>query len=251
MSIEKLNTSVLLSVIIPCYNDWEYIGQAVDSTLNQTYPYKEIIVIDDGSNSKTKDVLKRIEPKITKLITQQNKGQSTARNIGIKEAKGHYILVLDSDDYFEPTFCEKAITVFEANDGIKLVTCHANLLFTEKKDSYVFKPKGGTIADFLTSNNALGSAMFKKEDWSSIGGYDETMKKGFEDWEFYMRLLEHGGVARVIAEPLYNYRKRKNTTTSKANNIKYDLLKYIYFKHENLYKINFQLFSNFKNYNLT
>ena len=224
----------LISIIIPCYNDAEFIEQAVDSALSQTHSHKEIIVVDDGSNKETKQVLQNLEHKIDILITQDNSGQSNARNNGIEQAKGNYILVLDSDDYFENTFCSKALGLFNNNSDIKLVTCYANLVFEKTANNYVYKPKGGTIECFLTSNSALGSAMFKKEDWNSCGGYDETMREGLEDWEFYIRLLSQGGRAEVIKEPLYNYRKRENTTTSKANQAKYDLFKFIYTKHKDL-----------------
>jgi hypothetical protein len=88
----------------------------------------------------------------------------------------------------------------------------------------------------------LGSALFRKEDWLFCGGYDETMNQGLEDWEFYIRLLKEGGKAEVISEPLYTYRKRENTTTAKAESFKYELLNYIYLKHQDLYKDNFELF---------
>lgn len=224
----------LISIIIPCFNDAEFVEQSIDSALIQTYRNKEVIVVDDGSDAETKLVLKRMEPKIKKLITQENKGQSTARNIGIKEAKGDYILVLDSDDFFEPTFCEKAMKCFSNDKRVKLVTCYANLLF-ENRASYIYEPQGGSLTNFLTSNGALGSAIFKKEDWESCGGYDETMTKGIEDWEFYIRLLQNSGFAEVIKEPLYNYRKRIDTTTGKANSVKYILFKDIYIKHKDLY----------------
>ena len=78
MRENKVIIKPLISIVIPCYNDWQYVEQAVNSALNQTYPNKEVIVVDDGSNKKTKLVLKTIEPRITKLITQENQGQSTA-----------------------------------------------------------------------------------------------------------------------------------------------------------------------------
>jgi glycosyltransferase involved in cell wall biosynthesis len=226
----------LLSIIIPCYNDAQYVETAVLSALNQTYSNTELIIVDDGSDSLTKAILKKIETKITRLITQENQGQSTARNVGIRESKGEYILVLDSDDYFEPSFCEKAINILLENKNIKIVTCFANLIF-EKEISYIYKPKGGDKKAFLFSNNALGSAMYKKEDWQISGGYDETMIEGFEDWEFYIRLLQKEGIAHVIEEPLYNYRKRNNTTTQRANAVKYKLLLYLFQKNRELYKM--------------
>ncbi|NLP58165.1 glycosyltransferase [Lutibacter sp. B1] len=229
----------LISIIIPCYNDAQFIEQSVNSALNQTYPHKEVIVVDDGSNRETKSVLKYLEPKITKLITQENKGQSTARNVGIKEAKGEYILVLDSDDFFEPTFCEKAIAVFFNDIEVKIVSCFGNLVFKNGK-KVLYKPKGGYLQDFLINNMVFGSVMFKKNDWNSVLGYDESMKKGFEDWEFYIRLLKNEGKALVLREPLFNYRKRINSTTAKANDYKYKLLEYIYLKHKDLYIANFE-----------
>ena len=236
-----MENAPLISIIIPCFNDAEYIEQAVLSALNQTYSYKEVIVVDDGSDLETKTVLKKLEPFITKLITQENKGQSTARNVGIRESKGKYILALDSDDYFESSFCEKAVALFQQKEIIKIVTCQANLIF-DKAKSYVFTPNGGTIANFLLVNSALGTSMYKKTDWESCGGYDETMRNGFEDWEFFIRLLKNEGVAEVIQEPLYNYRKRIDSTTSAANKMKYELLNYIYNKHQDLYKLHFNLF---------
>ncbi|TJY32896.1 glycosyltransferase [Pontimicrobium aquaticum] len=229
-----MRSDILISIIIPCYNDAKFIEQAIDSAINQTHTNKEIIVVDDGSNKDTKVVLKSLESKIDKLIAQENLGQSTARNNGIKQANGNYVLVLDSDDYFENSFCQKALDIFNNDSNIKLVTCYANLVFEKKTNNYIYKPKGGTVESFLTSNSALGSAMFKKNDWNSCGGYDETMRNGLEDWEFYIRLLSRGGKAEVIKEPLYNYRKRENTTTAKANKAKYDLLKFIFAKHKDL-----------------
>jgi len=235
-----MENSNLISIVIPCYNDAQYIEQSVFSALNQTYSSIEVIVVDDGSNAITKKVLKSLEPKITKLITQENSGQSKARNVGIETANGFYILVLDSDDYFEPTFCEKALAIFNSNLNCKLVSCQANLISKTNKLS-LYKPVGGTIDDFLFSNAALGTSMFKKEDWKNCDRYDETMKKGFEDWEFFIRLLKDGGNAEIIQEPLYNYRKRGDSTTAVANQKKYELLNYIYIKHKELYIQNYDL----------
>ena len=233
-----MKSSHLVSIIIPCYNDAELIEQAIDSVISQTYLNKEIIVVDDGSNKETKAVLKTLLPKIDRLITQENAGQSNARNNGISQAKGDFILTLDSDDYFESTFCEKANNLINTNSNIKIVTCFANLIFANTKNNYVYKPQGGNVSEFLSSNKALGSALFKKSDWLQCGGYDESMTSGFEDWEFYINLLKKGGKAEVIPEALYNYRKREGTTTTRANKVKYQLIRYIYSKHQDIVNIN-------------
>lgn len=245
----RMKESVMISIVIPCYNDANYIEQSVFSALNQTYSNFEVIVVDDGSNSETKTILKSLEPKITKLITQENLGQSKARNKGIEHAKGDYILVLDSDDFFETTFCEKAIKVMTENPEVKIVSCYTFLLFDDGSNS-IFKTVGGSLTNFLCNNSALGSALFKKEDWAKCGGFDETMRQGLEDWEFYIRLLKNGGIAQIIKEPLYNYRKRSNTTTERAQREKYELYRYIYLKHQDLYKANFETFVDYMLYKL-
>ncbi len=225
-----------LSIIITCYNDNIFVEKAINSALNQTFHPAEIIVIDDGSNASTKKKLQLLKPKIDLLLTQKNSGPSSARNNGINCATGENILILDSDDYFEPTFAEKAVKVLLQKNKVKIVTCWGRRI-TESDDFIeIFKPGGGSISSFICENSAIGNSMFRKSDWEKVGGYDESMKQGFEDWEFYIRLLSDGGTAFVIPEVLFNYRMRKNSTTTRANKIKYDLRRLIINKHQTLYK---------------
>lgn len=224
----------LISIIIPCYNDEEFIFQSVTSALKQTYSNFEVIVVDDGSNNETKRILKTLQPHVSRIITQENKGQSAARNTGISIAKGEFIFVLDSDDFVEPTFCAKAVKILSTNSEVKIVSCFSNLIY-EDKHVELYKPRGGTIENFLFKNSVLGTSMFRKDDWSQVGGYDETMRQGWEDWEFFIRLLKNGGEAVVIDEPLYNYRKRNHSTTAIANDLRYSLYSFIIMKHLDLY----------------
>lgn len=230
-----------ISIIIPCYNDHLYIEQAVDSAVQQTWPEKEIIVIDDGSNQQTKAKLNFLRSKIDILITQENKGVSSARNVGLNAASGEFILLLDSDDYFESQFCEKAIKILERQPKVKLVTCYAKWFDTTEKFR-LYKPKGGDILNFLISNAAIGNSLLRKIDFLKCGGYDEKMVQGFEDWEFYIRLLKDGGYAEVIPEVLFNYRNKHNSRNKKANLARYNIMEYIYNKHSELFKEHFSLF---------
>ncbi|AVR43839.1 glycosyl transferase family 2 [Christiangramia fulva] len=229
-----------VSIIIPCYNDHLYIVRAVESAVAQTWPVKEIILIDDGSNEQTKIKLRSLKKKIDKLISQANEGVSAARNRGIEAASGEYILVLDSDDYFEPDFCKMALDAFRQDEEIKLVTCYSN--WFDEKSSKLFRPLGGKVKDALFKNIAMGSSMFRKRNWEEVGGYDEKMLKGFEDWEFYIRLLKSGGQAYVIQKVLFNYRNKANSRNKKANMEKYAIKEYIYNKHADLYKEHFSFF---------
>ncbi len=229
-----------VSIIIACYNDAQYIAQSINSAYNQTWSNKEIIVIDDGSNSETKKMLSSLSSKIDTLITQKNMGVSAARNNGIARSNGEYILILDSDDYFELNFIEKAIPIFRDEIDVKIVTCYSN--WFNNNNFKIFRPTGGTIKDALINNVAMGSSIFCRSGWVEVGGYDLSMQKGYEDWEFYIRLIENGGIVKVIPEVLFNYRNKPASRNKKANLEKYDLLEYIYLKHSHLYKEHFSHF---------
>ncbi|TDN89154.1 hypothetical protein DET49_10770 [Salegentibacter sp. 24] len=227
-----------VSIVIPCYNDSKYIETAVESAYSQKLENLEIIIVDDGSDEKTKLVLQSLRSKINKIITQTNLGVSAARNAGIKESSGDYILVLDSDDFFEPGFCKKALRAFQTGDNVRLVTCYAKW-FIDSTNYQIHKPAGGELKNFLYRNSALSNSMFLKKDWRKVGGYDESMKDGWEDWEFFIRLHKDGGNTIVIPEVLFHYRMKKKSKTSIANQNRYDLLNCILEKHSDLYKDRF------------
>ena len=224
-----------LSIVIPCYNDVHYISACLESANQQGIDDLEIIVVDDGSDHNTKNRLNELRAKYNVLLTQENYGQSTARNEGIKVAKGEFILVLDSDDFFEPSFSSKALKILSNSEYTKIVTCHARRFIDGTEEYDIHMPHGGEVKDILFINGALGSVMFRKKDWELVRGYDENMKSGFEDWEFYIRLLKNGGEIHVIPEVLFNYRMKKESTSTRANKIKHELFYFIYEKHKELY----------------
>lgn len=232
-----------VSIVIPCYNNSQHIEECINSAVNQTYPDKEIILVDDGSDSQTKEVLKHFEDKVNRFIVQENKGASAARNTGIRVATGKYIVNLDSDDYFEPEFCAKAVEFLENDQEIKVVSCYSRW-FSETQE-IVFKPRGGGLKNYLLKDCAMASAMFRKADALEAGLYDEKMKKGFEDWEFYIRMHGNGGFTYIIPEVLFNYRKLEQSNTTIALENKYENLRYIYAKHTDLYKDHFEVFVDF------
>ena len=108
----------MLSVIIPVYNVENYLNECLDSVTSQTLDDMEIICIDDGSTDNSPDILKEYskKDKRIKIITKENGGQATARNLGIEEAQGEYIAFVDSDDFIEPTMFEKLYTKSKDNN---------------------------------------------------------------------------------------------------------------------------------------
>jgi hypothetical protein len=124
--LESNSQNVQVSVVIPCYNQGQYIDEAVESVLAQSYQDFEIIIVNDGSNNA--DTIKILEtyskPK-TRVIHTNNQGASIARNNGIKVSSGRYILPLDADDRIGSVYIEKAIEVLDKNENVGIVYCEA------------------------------------------------------------------------------------------------------------------------------
>ena len=116
----------LVSVIIPCFNQGCFINDAVKSVLNSSYQNIEIIIVNDGSTDfLTNEVLKGFNDERIKVINQTNQGVCAARNNGINEANGEFILPLDADDKIAPLYIEKAVKVLHENPKIGIVYCDA------------------------------------------------------------------------------------------------------------------------------
>lgn len=117
-----------VSIIIPCYNQAAYICETVESALAQTYPYIEIICINDGSTENSAEIIEKLAQKEDRLLflnEKENKGVVQARNIAISKSTGDYILPLDADDTIEPAYVEKAVDILENNPEIGIVYCKA------------------------------------------------------------------------------------------------------------------------------
>ena len=155
----------------------------------------------------------------------------SARNNGIKEATGKYICCLDADDLLKPTFIEKCL--------FKLETENTDICYTwvqEFGDSNAISPTKEFNIETLIYQNCLHvSAIFKRSMWESVGGYDETMVNGYEDWNFWIAIAKSGGRGSKVDEPLFLYRKHGNSMISTALE-KHDVLyKQIKINHQELY----------------
>lgn len=241
---EEMKAISNVTVVIPCYNDGLYIMEALHSILNQTLKADKIIIIDDGSGQETKKILKTIQYTNVEIIYQENQGVCKARNNAIQLAETDYILNLDADDYFEPTFVEKAVEVLNKNDKVAAVGCWVKILKNKVLDQEIKKPLGGSVKDFIIINNGIASSMFRKKNWEMVSGYDIEMRNGYEDWEFWIAILKHNFEMVILQEPLYTYRQKMQSRNKSAlNKYDYDLRKYIFIKHKELYKEHFEFYS--------
>ncbi len=201
-----------VSIIIPCYNQGLFLDEAVDSVLKQTFQDFEIIIVDDGSTDEfTRQKLQGYsKPKTTVIITK-NKGVSAARNTAIQKSRGKYILPLDADDKIDNIYIEKAVKILDNNENIKVVYCNVELFGS--KTGFVNFPVFSMKA-FLIKNSIHVSGLFRSKDTKNIIEYDENMKDGLEDWDFWISLLKKGGLVYKIGEPLLKYRRYDNSRQS-------------------------------------
>lgn len=227
-------TNPFISVVIPCYNDGRYLPETIERLKRQTYRHFEIIVVNDGStDEKTLAVLESLTGQQVKVFHKENGRMSSARNYGVKQASGTLIAALDADDYFDPQFFEKAIAVLEKQENVAVVTSYMQLFGQVKK---VSKPRGGDEYNFLFSNQCPACAMVRKQCWDAVGGYDEAMKNGYEDWEFYIRITQQGWRVHVIPEVLFFYRQTaKSTHKNDTLPNRRQLVSYIVDKHQEWY----------------
>ena len=222
-----------VSVIIPCYDHGKYIDKAVDSVLDQTFQDFEIIIINDGSSdSFTNNLLKNYKKRKTRVIWQKNKGLGAARNAGIKQAKGKYILPLDSDDKIEKTYLEKAVKILDKNHKIDFVVPWVKFFGIE---NWLWETQIPPLNEVLLENRIAISSIFKKSCWEKVGEYDEKMK-GYEDWDLWISFIKRGFKGVVIKEPLFFYRKHGKSLFSKADRKHRFLLKYLLKKHRSLFQ---------------
>lgn len=204
-----------VSIVIPCYNHGQYVDEAVNSCLAQTYDDIEIIIVNDGSTDEaTNTLLNNYSRPKTKVINKQNGGLAEARNTGIAAATGKYILPLDADDKIAPTYIEKAVNVIENNDEIGIVYCLAEF-FGAKQGLWPLKEY--KFPDILNSNRIFCTALFRKLDWEKVGGYKKEMIYGLEDYEFWLSLIENGVGVYRIPEVLFYYRQHEISMITKLS----------------------------------
>ncbi len=192
----------LVSVVLPCFNAHRHLRQTLDSVRAQTFRDFEIVVVDDGSNApETLAFLDSVGDDI-RLIRQHNYGLPAARNTAFRHARGVYVLPLDCDDWLDPTFLEKACARLRELPERSFVFSHLSLCGdlsgTVRKEYNYFEQ--------LFLNQLPYCLLLPKVVWQELGGYDESMRYGYEDWEFNIRLGRHGVFGASVPEPLFHYR---------------------------------------------
>lgn len=233
----------LISVIVPCYNQAQYLDECLQSVLDQTYQDWECIIVNDGSPDNTEEVAKKwlVKDSRFKYLYKENGGLSSARNAGIAKAEGEWILPLDADDYISNVYLELAKNQF-SDENVKVIYCEAQK-FGAVSEKW-------TLEEFSLEKLALGNlifctAFFRRTEWEKVNGYDESLLQGLEDWDFWISILKKGGNVIRVNSICFFYRIKEKSMLIELkekyelNTLKYIEKKHIDFFHEQLGTLNF------------
>lgn len=215
-----------LSIVIPCYNVEKYIKECIESVLEQNIYSYEILLINDGSTDKTLNILELYSsnPKI-KIINQQNGGLSKARNTGLLNAKGEYVLFLDSDDFVEKNSLNKVLKLVKEKS---LNILAFNFFIYYKSSNFYCEKRKRIKKNIFSGEEFLKFNLSNKNypmSWLNIYNKEFLIKNNLffkegilhEDVEFYIRLLKKVERMIYVDIPVIYYRQRNGSITKKKN----------------------------------
>jgi GT2 family glycosyltransferase len=216
----NLPKSPRVSVILPAYNHAHFLPFAIESVLNQTFPDFEMIIIDDGSNDNTREVVQKFKDPRIQYFYQSNKGLSGARNTGLGLAKGEYIAFLDADDLFLPGKLGLQVSWLEANPDYGFVSGGWNVVNENGEILLVQRPWMGTprleLLDWLFACPVITNSVLVRQHWvEKVSGFDPQLRR-VEDWDFWLRLAYAGCKMGWVNEIVCSYRMAAGQMTQNA-----------------------------------
>ncbi len=231
----------VVSVVIPCYNQGEFILEAIASVEESRELVPELIVVNDGStDERSLEIFDHLKQQGYQVIDSENQGLSAARNLGIQRAKGHYLLPLDADNRISPNYLSRAAKILDQDPRIGVV--YGNPEFFGEAEGTRDVPEL-SIRKLLLGNYIDACAVFRRRVWEDCQGFDPKIpeKLGYEDWDFWLGAIEAGWRFHHLAAVMFYYRIRANSMVSACNipENREKLFRYICTKHSKLYAVNF------------
>jgi GT2 family glycosyltransferase/glycosyltransferase involved in cell wall biosynthesis len=227
-----------VAVIIPCYKQAEYLGEAVASVAAQTYKDWECYIVNDGSPDNTSDVARKLitqyADKNLFLIEKPNGGLADARNYGIAATNAEYILPLDCDDCLEPHAIERLVSAIRHSSEYDIAYPNYTRFGADQGAVVCIRE-----AEFLNpgrcDNGLPYCSLFRRTVWEKVQGYNTNMTWGYEDWDFWLGAFANGVKAKHVEEFLFRYRVK--TSSMLTNALKHDaeLKSQLVLNHKNLF----------------
>ncbi len=203
----------IVSVIIPCYNQEQYLEDSIGSVMNQTFQDFEVIVVDDGNDKAIK--LPDYYSSVKVIRHKKNQGLAASRNTGVSAAIGKYILTLDADDKIKPSFLTKSVNVLETDPTISIVYSDVEAFGSFSK---IFPMPDYDFDELIKRNQMACASLYRREIFEAVGGYKLDMIHGWEDYDFWIHAGKLGFCGVRIPEPLFMYRRAGNSMIMMAQN---------------------------------
>jgi len=198
-----------VSILVPSYNYGAFLGEAIDSALAQTYRPVEVIVIDDGSTDNSVEVASRYGDKI-RVLTQPNRGLVAVLNRGLEEAQGAFLTILSADDIFRSTYVERLMGALRAQPGAAYA--YSAMEYFGARTG-VLRAEPFSPALLLAGNTINACGLMRRDDAAAVGGFDPRLESiANEEWDFWLRMLEHDRRGVAVDEPLLRYRQHDGTS---------------------------------------
>jgi glycosyltransferase involved in cell wall biosynthesis len=229
-----MRPDVEVSVVVPCFNGGGFLDTLLASLASQTFRDFEIIIVDDGSTDPATCARLASLPHDIQVLRQGNRGLSAARNAGIRAARGTFVLPLDCDDTLDPAFLAEVTAV------LRQAAPQSAFAFTHMR---LVGGADGILSrhcnrfDQLFLNQLPYCMLLRRSAWEAVGGYDETMRDGYEDWEFNIRLTEAGFAGIEIPRPLFIYHVSSEGMLSRSARMHGTIWRRIRSKHAPLYRL--------------
>lgn len=201
-----------ISVVMSCYNAADFLAEAIESILQQTFTDFEFIVIDDGSSDSTLDIIKKYSAKDSRIVVidKKNSGLTDSLNIGINVSRGRWIARLDADDIALPTRLEEQIAF--VNRSAEIVLLGSDFIEIDQHGKVIKAQSYPTLHNELVTNLRNlkrffphSSAMYRSDLVNKVGRYSPRIVCA-EDWDLWLRLAEYGKIA-CLNKPLVKIRK--------------------------------------------
>lgn len=224
----------LVSVVVPAYNMEQYVGDTLKSILASDYPRIEVLVVNDGSADNSLAIAQEYAEGDSRIrvIDQPNGGVCRARNHGIREAHGEYILPVDADDLLLPEFISWAVSVMEERPEVKVAVPKAE--FFGAKSGPWHLPKF-SLSLLARKNMIPATALYRRADWERVEGYYEGLQAR-EDWEFWIHMLKDGGAVEVSPEVGLRYRIHAHSKRTTDRRLKSQIIDTLNARHPEFFQ---------------
>jgi glycosyltransferase involved in cell wall biosynthesis len=222
-----------VSIVIPCYNHGAMLREALASVEEvRNANVLEVIIVDDGSSDvETTEILNEVTESGYRVLPQSNRrGVGSARNAGIRLAKGEFILPLDSDNRLRDVYLNEAVSLLSKHPSIGVIYTDAEY-FGERSGRWHVQEFN--LLSLIRMNFIDACALYRKKLWEQLGGYDEqAVCMGLEDWDFWLRVAWHGGNFVHLPKIGFDYRVRRDSLIVKTRPRIPEIINHIFDKPE-------------------